>query len=34
MHTTKYTKVEPSYKNCHIDIYFKAKTVVTHPAKC
>jgi len=25
MHTAKYTKVEPSYKNCHIDIYFKAK---------
>jgi len=19
MHTAKYTKVEPSYKNCHID---------------
>jgi len=23
MHTAKYTEVEPSYKNCHIDIYFK-----------
>jgi len=27
MHTAKYTKVEPSYKNYHIDIYFKTKTV-------
>jgi len=28
MHTAKCTKVEPSYKNYHIDIYFKTKTVV------
>jgi len=28
MHTAKYTKVEPSYKNYHIYIYFKTKTVV------
>ena len=34
MHTAKYAKVEASYKNCHIDIYFKTKTVVTHAAKC
>jgi len=34
MPTAKYTKVEPSYKNCHIDIYFKTKTAVTHAAKC
>jgi len=25
MHTAKYTKVEPSYKNYHTDIYFKTK---------
>jgi len=25
MHTAKYIEVEPSYKNCHIDIYFKQK---------
>jgi len=23
MHTAKYTKIELSYKNYHIDIYFK-----------
>jgi len=34
MHTAKYIEVEPSYKNCHIDIYFKTKTVVAHAAKC
>jgi len=34
MHTAKYTEVEPSYKNCHFDIYFKTKTVVSHAAKC
>jgi len=34
MHTAKYAKVEPSYKNYHIDIYFKRKTVVAHVAKC
>jgi len=34
MHTAKYTEVEPSYKNYHIDIYFKTKTVVAHAAKC
>jgi len=34
MHTAKYTNVEPSCKNCHIDIYFKTKTVVAHAAKC
>jgi len=34
MHPAKYTEVELSYKNCHIDIYFKTKTVVTHAAKC
>ena len=28
MHTAKYIEVEPSYKNCHIDIYFKTKTAV------
>jgi len=28
MHTAKYIEVEPSYKNCHIDIYFKTKTVL------
>jgi len=33
MHTAKYTKVEPSYKNYHVDIYFKTKTVVAHAAK-
>jgi len=27
MHTAKYTEVELSYKNCHIDIHFKTKTV-------
>ena len=26
-------EVEPSYKNCHIDIYFKTKTV-GHAANC
>jgi len=25
MHTAKYPEVEPSYKNCHTDIYFKTK---------
>jgi len=30
MHPAKYTEVELSYKNCHIDMYFKTKTVVTH----
>jgi len=34
MHTAKYTKVEPSYKNYHIDIYFKKIPVVAHAAKC
>jgi len=34
MHTVKYTKVEPSYKNYHIDIYFETKTIVAHAAKC
>jgi len=34
IHTAKYTKVKPSYKNYHIDIYFKTKTVVAHAAKC
>jgi len=34
VHTAKYAKVEPSYKNHHIDIYFKTKTVVAHAAKC
>jgi len=34
MHTAKYTKVKPSYKYYHIDIYFKTKTVVAHAAKC
>jgi len=29
MHAAKYIKVEPSYKNCHMDIYFK-KNVVAH----
>jgi len=33
MHTAKYIEVEPSYKNCHIDIYFQTKTVA-HAAKC
>ena len=33
-YTAKYTEVEPSYKNYHIDIYFKTKTIVTHAAKC
>jgi len=32
IHTAKYTKVEPSYKKYHIDIYFKTKTVVVHAA--
>jgi len=34
MHTARYTEVDTSYKNCHIDIYFKTKTVVTYAAKC
>jgi len=34
MHTAKYTKVEPSYKNCDIDMYFKTNTVVAHAVKC
>jgi len=34
MNKARYTKVEPSYKNYHIDIYFKTKTVVAHAAKC
>ena len=34
MHTAKYTVVEPSYNNCHMDIYFKTKTVGTHADKC
>jgi len=34
VHTAKYTKVELSYKNCHIDMYFKTKTVVAHAARC
>jgi len=34
LHTAKYAEDEPSYKNCHVDIYFKTKTVVTHAAKC
>jgi len=34
MHTAICTKVKPSYKNYHIDIYFKTKTVLTHAAKC
>jgi len=34
MHTAKYTKVEPSYKNCHIDKYIKTITIVAHAAKC
>jgi len=33
MHTAKYIEVEPSYKNCHIDIYFKTKTAIAHEAK-
>jgi len=33
MHKAKYIEVEPSYKNCHIDIYFKTKTAVVHAAK-
>jgi len=33
MHTAKYI-VEPSYKNCHLDIYFKTKTVAAHAGKC
>jgi len=32
--TAKYSEVEPIYKNCHGDIYFTTKTVVTHAAKC
>ena len=32
MHTAKYTKVEPNYKNCHTNIYFKTKAVVAHAA--
>jgi len=34
MHTAKYANVKPSYKNYHIDIYFKTKTVVAHAATC
>jgi len=34
MHTAKYTEVEPSYKNGHIDIYFETKTVVAYAATC
>jgi len=34
MHTAKYPEVETSYKNYHIDIYIKTKTVVAHAAKC
>jgi len=34
MHTAKYTKFEPRYKNYQTDIYFKTKTVVAHAAKC
>jgi len=34
MDTAKYPEVEASYKNRHIDIYFKTKTVVTYSAKC
>jgi len=34
MPTAKCTEVEPSNKNCHTGIHFKAKTVVTHAAKC
>jgi len=34
MHTAKYTKVEPSYKNYHIGISFKTKTAGAHAAKC
>jgi len=34
MHTAKYTKVNPSHKNYHIDIYFKTKTVFAHAVKC
>ena len=33
MLTAKYPEVEASYKNCHIDIHFKTKTVVAHAAK-
>jgi len=33
MHSAKYTKVKPSYKNYVIDIYFKTKTVVAHAVK-
>jgi len=33
MNTAKYTKVKPSYKNYHIDVYFKTKIVVAHAAK-
>jgi len=33
MHTAKYTKDKPSYKNYHIGIYFKTKAVVAHAAK-
>ena len=29
----KYPEVEASYKNYHIHIYFKTKTVVAHAAK-
>jgi len=25
MHAARYIEVEPSYKNCHINIYFKTK---------
>jgi len=29
MHTAKYTEVEASYKNCHIDIHFKQGCLIT-----
>jgi len=34
MHTAKYIKIEPNYKNCHIDIYVKTKTVLAYATKC
>jgi len=34
MHTAKCTKVELSYRNCHIYMYIKTITVVAHAAKC
>jgi len=37
MHAAKYIEVEPTYKsyrNCHIDIFIKTKTVVAHVEKC